>query len=78
MDPSKLDRQLLRQYVDKYGYDDIAAELDKRDGWPIKEEDNLTGGVPLDDYAACDITKSRIGSTSTSRRIFSAARPTTG
>jgi hypothetical protein len=44
--------------VDKYGYEEIAAELDKRDGWPQKEEDSLTGGVPaLDDYAACNITK---------------------
>src|SRR5437764_51156 len=58
MDPQKLDRKLLRQFVDKYGYEEIAAELDRRDGWPAKEEDNLTGGVPvLDDYAACDITK---------------------
>jgi predicted TIM-barrel fold metal-dependent hydrolase len=58
MDPKKLDRKLLRQFVDKYGYEEIAAELDRRDGWPAKEEDSLTGGVPvLDDYAACDITK---------------------
>jgi hypothetical protein len=58
MDPSKLDRKMLRQMVDKYGYEEIAAELDKRDGWPMKEEDNLTGGVPaLDDYAACNITR---------------------
>jgi predicted TIM-barrel fold metal-dependent hydrolase len=58
MHPDKLDRPLLRQYVDKYGYRDIAAELDKRDGWPAREEDNLDGGVPVhDDYAACNITK---------------------
>src|SRR5207247_2081647 len=58
MDPKKLDRKLLRQFVDKYGYEEIAAELDRRDGWPAKEEDSLTGGVPaLDDYAACNITK---------------------
>ena len=58
MDPSKLDRKLLRQLVDKYGYEEIAAELDRRDGWPAKEEDSLTGGVPaLDDYAACQIAK---------------------
>ena len=44
--------------VDKYGYEEIAAELDRRDGWPMKEEDSLTGGVPaLDDYAACNITQ---------------------
>ena len=58
MDPKKLDRKLLRQMVDKYGYADYAAELDKRDGWPMKEEDDLTGNVPvLDDYAACKITR---------------------
>jgi predicted TIM-barrel fold metal-dependent hydrolase len=58
MDPKKLDRALLKSLVDKYGYDDIAAELARRDGWPSREEDELTGGVPvLDDYAACDITK---------------------
>jgi len=58
MDPKKLDRKLLRSLVDKYGYDDYAAELDRRDGWPSKEEDELTGGVPvLDDYAACNITR---------------------
>jgi predicted TIM-barrel fold metal-dependent hydrolase len=58
MDPKKLDRALLRSYVDKYGYSDIAAELDKRDGWPAREEDEATGGVPeLDDFAACKITR---------------------
>ena len=58
MDPTKLDRTLLRQLVDKYGYEDIAAELTRRDGWPAKEEDSLDGGVPVhDDYAACEITR---------------------
>jgi predicted TIM-barrel fold metal-dependent hydrolase len=58
MDPKKLDRTLLRSFVDKYGYDDIAAELARRDGWPSREEDELTGGVPaLDDYAACDVAR---------------------
>jgi hypothetical protein len=57
MDPRKLDRSLLRRYVDQYGYADVAAELDKRDGWPAREEDELTGGVPLDDYAPCRIEK---------------------
>ncbi|MBV9151066.1 MAG: amidohydrolase family protein, partial [Alphaproteobacteria bacterium] len=56
MDPSKLNRQLLRELVDKYGYGDIAAELDKRDGWPL-EEDFLTGNVPPDDYVHCNITQ---------------------
>jgi predicted TIM-barrel fold metal-dependent hydrolase len=57
MDPSKLDRKLLRQMVDKYGYGDFAAELDRRDGWPMQEEDALTGGVPLDDYHFCKISR---------------------
>ncbi len=58
MDPQKLDRALLKSLVDQYGYDDIAAELARRDGWPSREEDELTGGVAvLDDYAACDITR---------------------
>jgi predicted TIM-barrel fold metal-dependent hydrolase len=58
MDPKKLDRKMLRSLVDKYGYGDIAAELDKRDGWPSAEEDEPTGGVPvLDDFDACKITR---------------------
>src|SRR5881397_1073248 len=31
MNPEKLDRPMLRQLVDKYGYEEIAAELQKRD-----------------------------------------------
>ncbi len=58
MDPRKLDRKLLRGLVDKYGYEDMAAELDRRDGWPQWEEDNLTGGVTVhDDFAACAISR---------------------
>jgi predicted TIM-barrel fold metal-dependent hydrolase len=58
MDPGKLDRKLLRSLVDEYGYTEFAAELDRRDGWPAAEEDNLTGNLPvLDDFAACRIEK---------------------
>ncbi len=57
MDPTKLDRKLLRELAGKYGYTDIGAELDRRDGWPMKEEDALTGGVPLDDYHFCKISQ---------------------
>jgi predicted TIM-barrel fold metal-dependent hydrolase len=58
MDPKKLDRALLKGLVEKYGYDDMAAELQRRDGWPSAEEDNLTGGMPvLDDFAACKIAR---------------------
>jgi hypothetical protein len=58
MDPKKLDRPLLAQLVDKYGYQDIAAELKRRDGWPNPKDDELDGGVAEhDDYAACKITR---------------------
>jgi hypothetical protein len=58
MDPMKLDRALLRSLVDAYGYEDIAAELARRDGWPYVELDRPTGGVPVhDDYAACNIAR---------------------
>src|SRR5579863_1688850 len=58
MDPKKLDRALLKSLVDKYGYEDTAAELARRDGWPSREEDELTGGVEvLDDFAACKIAR---------------------
>ena len=57
MDPSKLDRTLLRELVERYGYEDIAAELERRGGWPLKDEDAMTGGVPLDDYHLCKITR---------------------
>jgi predicted TIM-barrel fold metal-dependent hydrolase len=58
MHPNRLDRTLLAQLVDKYGYQDIAAELRRRDGWPAREEDEVDGGVPVhDDYAACQIAR---------------------
>jgi hypothetical protein len=57
MEPSRLDRKRLRELVDRYGYADIAAELDRRDGWPLREEDSLTGGMPPDDYHLCKITR---------------------
>ena len=58
MHPSKLDRKLLAQLVDKYGYEEIAGALRERDGWPNPGDDELDGGVPVhDDYAACEITK---------------------
>jgi predicted TIM-barrel fold metal-dependent hydrolase len=56
MDPTKLNRALLRELVDKYGYEDIAAELNRRDGWPL-EEDFLTGGERADDYWRCEISR---------------------
>src|ERR1043165_7804489 len=56
MDPSKLDRKLLRELTEKYGYGDFLAEYEKNDGYPLKE-DFLTGNVPPDDYIHCKITK---------------------
>jgi hypothetical protein len=34
MDPTKLNRPLLRELVDEYGYADLAAELDRRAAAP--------------------------------------------
>jgi hypothetical protein len=57
MDPKKLDRTLLMNLVEKYGYSDIAAVLRAQDGWPDPDGD-LTGGIDnLDDFAACKITR---------------------
>lgn len=57
MDPKKLDRALLRRLVEQYGYGEIAAELDRRDGWPAREEDEPTGGAELDDFAAVKLAR---------------------
>jgi predicted TIM-barrel fold metal-dependent hydrolase len=58
MDPDKLDRKLLMSMVEKYGYDDIAAALRARDGWPDPDGMRLTGNrTELDDFAACKITR---------------------
>ena len=58
MDPDKLDRKLLLDLVEKHGYDDIAAALRARDGWPEPGAKSLTGNrTELDDFAACKITR---------------------
>ncbi len=58
MDPDKLDRALLMNMVEKYGYDDIAAALRERDGWPDPQGMRLNGNVAdMDDFAACKITR---------------------
>src|SRR5438874_10865781 len=57
MDPAKLDRKLLMDLVQKYGYDDMAEALRARGGYPNPEA-HLTGGrEELDDFAACKITR---------------------
>ena len=58
MDPDKLDRKLLLSLVEEHGYDDIAAALRSRDGWPDPDARKLTGHkTELDDFAACKITR---------------------
>jgi predicted TIM-barrel fold metal-dependent hydrolase len=57
MRPDKLDRKLLLSLVEKYGYQEHAAALRERDGWPDPEL-HITGNVDnLDDFAACKITR---------------------
>jgi predicted TIM-barrel fold metal-dependent hydrolase len=57
-DPRSLDRALLMTEARRYGYGDIVAALETRDGWPDTDAVNLTGGLTeLDDYAACRIER---------------------
>jgi len=57
MRPEKLDRARLMSLVEQYGYDDIAAALRARDGWPDPDL-RATGGLDdLDDFAKCQITR---------------------
>src|SRR5207302_1198642 len=58
MDPRKLDRALLQEMGEKYGYPDHIAALKARDGWPDPDAAGLTGGLAnLDDFSACEITR---------------------
>ena len=57
MKPDILDRKLLMELVEKYGYQEHADALKARDGWPDPDM-WMTGGVDdLDDFAACKITQ---------------------
>jgi predicted TIM-barrel fold metal-dependent hydrolase len=57
-DPRTLDRGMLAELAGKYGYGEILAELQRRDGWPYPNDHDLTGGLAdLDDYAACKISR---------------------
>jgi predicted TIM-barrel fold metal-dependent hydrolase len=57
-DPMKLDRALLKRFIERYGYAEIAAEVARRDGWPNLAEDLLTGGdTVLDDFALCGLSR---------------------
>ena len=58
MNPRTLDRSLLQEMAQKYGYEEHIAALKARDGWPDPDAYGLTGGVAdLDDFSACQITK---------------------
>jgi predicted TIM-barrel fold metal-dependent hydrolase len=58
MDPRTLDRAMLQELAQKYGYENHVAALRARDGWPDPDAVNLTGGLAdLDDFSACKITK---------------------
>jgi predicted TIM-barrel fold metal-dependent hydrolase len=58
MDPDKLDRKLLLSLVEQHGYEDIAAVLKSRDGWPDPDAKKLVGNrTELDDFAACKFTR---------------------
>jgi len=57
MHPSKLNRDLLRQKVEQYGYPDIAAALQARDGWPDPELHGTGGLTELDDFAPLKFTR---------------------
>jgi hypothetical protein len=57
MDPDKLDRKLLLNLVEKHGYDDMAAVLRSRDGWPDPDAKLNGNRTELDDFAACKITR---------------------
>ena len=58
MNPEKLDRTLLESLAERYGEEDMKAELRRREFWPLREEDTLTGGTPVfDDYAPCRISR---------------------
>ena len=57
MKPEKLDRRLLMSLVEKYGYTDILAALQQRDGTPDPELLGTGGLEELDDFARCRITR---------------------
>ena len=57
-DPRTLDRALLMELTEKYGYGEIATVLRARDGWPDPDAYKHTANLPdLDDYSACKITR---------------------
>jgi predicted TIM-barrel fold metal-dependent hydrolase len=57
MKPEKLDRTLLMNLVEKYGYTDILAALRERGGTPDPEVHGTGGLTELDDFAPCKISR---------------------
>jgi predicted TIM-barrel fold metal-dependent hydrolase len=57
MKPEKLDRQVLLGLVEKYGYEELLAELSKRNGVPDAEVQSTGGLENLDDFSKCEITR---------------------
>src|SRR5580698_4597741 len=57
MRPEKLDRTLLMNLVEKYGYSELSAALKERDGWPDPELQGTGGVEDIDDFSKCKITR---------------------
>ena len=57
MHPDKLDRKLLMDLVEKYGYSDILDALKARDGVPDPELRGTGGLDDLDDFSKCKISR---------------------
>ncbi len=57
MHPDKLDRTLLMNLVEKYGYADMLAALKERNGVPDPEQQGTGGLEDLDDFSKCKITR---------------------
>jgi hypothetical protein len=76
MDPKKLDRRCCAAWSTSTATRH-RRRARQRDGWPAREEDEPTGGVPvLDDFAACKITRKEDWVDLYARPTTSAARPT--
>jgi amidohydrolase family protein len=57
MKPEKLDKTILMTLVKKYGYSDMLAALNARNGTPDPELHGTGGLEDLDDFARCKISR---------------------
>jgi hypothetical protein len=57
MKPEKLDKTILMTLVKQYGYSDMLAALNARNGTPDPELHGTGGLEDLDDFARCKITR---------------------